>query len=798
MGESGDETDYTFNISKEKTSSSATTAPSNCYYNTWQDAPIAPTSTYPYLWMKVVKKTWNESTQSYDSGTASYARITGETGESAPIAYATPEKVTIPCNTDGSVASQITQFISFGMRVGSNDAINIRVDNPTSTPTGVSWSGTQANQGNLTISTSATASGMANGVTFKVTGAYGGKDYVSYVTVALIGTSKGNEGKGYKAVVTRNNFTESNWATYGTSGHSETWSDTSSIRGNCKTGDWFIVVGTATDTKNYHIATYQCTNDSGNLAGTCINHQITKDGQSYCFVFTSAFAKTDENGIVSAALSGYAYKYVGSERVALTGVTIRYGYILNDDDTYATTTTNNSGYFDAGDWFNGDDISTYGKNSPSIFAAIIIGGNIVHAEFITISEKGETGSRGKTGRFYYYAQEWSDDSSVSYAVTDAEAPYFLYNNNYWVFNPTSNGNYTMHQMGTPSSSSTNWKLMVTDFKFIITEAIFGAYAHFGSFIINGDWLISTKGKVYGDNVNGDSNVSGTIVGGGSFTVKAYTLFDSGYPSDDRLEAKVENGTKTISSSEMSKEIMQVSLDSNYVYRLSLSSSHSGTVYIRVRNDSYGSSQLIFLYGTSGTYTATFRVPTTATYIVEIYKSSGTGTATVWNTVVSRLLFSPNYCVDGNSGKSYQSSGVFSGFVKKKKITITTSNMNDYVYVTPFGNELLFERCGTCIELASGVDVSLSLPILSKYIASRYSEQQKDEIRSYIGTKIIIYNKSGSTLNITLNITSTSTYATSLGTGKCACYECSLASETVDGTTYENIKWTELSGGGSIL
>ena len=522
------------------------------------------------------------------------------------------------------------------------------------------------------------------------------------------------------------------------------------------------------------------------------------DGIDYEIVFDNAFAKVNENGVVTAALSGYAYKYVGSSRVALQGVTIRYGYKINDSDTYATTTTSNSGYFDAGDWFNGDDISTYGKNSPSIFAAIIIGGSVVHAEFVTISEKGETGSRGKTGRFYYYAQEWSDDSSISYSVTDAEAPYFFYNNNYWVFNPTANGSYTMHQMGTPSSSSANWKLMVTDFKFIITEAIFGAYAHFGSFIINGDWLISTKGKVYGDNVNGDSNVSGTIVGGGSFTVKAYTLFDSYYPSDDRLEAKVENDTKTISSSEMSKEIMQVSLSSNYVYRLSLSSSHSGSVYIRVRNDSYGSSQLIYLYGTSGTYTATFRVPTTETYIVEIYKSSGTGTATVWNTVVSRLLFSPNYCVDGNSGKSYQSSGVFSGFVKKKKITITTSNMNDYVDVTPFGNELLFERCGTCIELASGVDVNLSLPILSKYIASRYSEQQKDEIRSYIGTKIIIYNKSGSTLNITLNITSTATYATALGTGKCACYECSLASETVDGTTYENIKWTELSGGGSIL
>jgi hypothetical protein len=53
-------------------------------------------------------------------------------------------------------------------------------------------------------------------------------------------------------------------------------------------------------------------------------------------------------------------------------------------------------------------------------------------------------------------------------------------------------------MGTPSSSNENWKLMVTDFKFIITEAIFGSYAHFGSAIINGDWLLSTHGKRNGD------------------------------------------------------------------------------------------------------------------------------------------------------------------------------------------------------------------------------------------------------------------------------------------------------------
>lgn len=222
------------------------------------------------------------------------------------------------------------------------------------------------------------------------------------------------------------------------------------------------------------------------------------DAVTYGFVFTEAFAKADASKTITGNIKGYAYKYVGNTRTPLANTIIRYGYIIDDDGTYANTTTKSNGFFDAENWFNGDNIDDYAKGSPSIFAAIQIGGVIVHVEYITISLQGDTGGRGKTGRFYYYAQEWSDDSSVSYAVTDAEAPYFLYNNNYWVFNPTNNGTYTMSEMGAPSNSDENWIIMHTEFKFIITEAIFGSYAHFGSAIINGDWLLSTHGKRNGD------------------------------------------------------------------------------------------------------------------------------------------------------------------------------------------------------------------------------------------------------------------------------------------------------------
>lgn len=90
--------------------------------------------------------------------------------------------------------------------------------------------------------------------------------------------SQGIQGYGWVTSVSRTAFTEANWTTYGTVGHTENWSDTSSIRNNCRVGDIFTIVGTATDTGNAHVLFYRSTNASGNLAGTCIGHSIANRG----------------------------------------------------------------------------------------------------------------------------------------------------------------------------------------------------------------------------------------------------------------------------------------------------------------------------------------------------------------------------------------------------------------------------------------------------------------------------------------------------------------------------------------
>lgn len=99
----------------------------------------------------------------------------------------------------------------------------------------------------------------------------------------------GSSGYGIVAFLTRNNFTEANWNTYGTIGHDEGWTyqvvnadgtnngvQTSTIRNGCRIGDFFSISGMATDTGNTHRLIYVSTNASGNLAGTCVAHEVTK------------------------------------------------------------------------------------------------------------------------------------------------------------------------------------------------------------------------------------------------------------------------------------------------------------------------------------------------------------------------------------------------------------------------------------------------------------------------------------------------------------------------------------------
>ena len=525
VGESGDETDYTFNISKSLTSSNATTAPANCYYSSWQDAPVAPTSTYPYLWMKIVKKTWNESTQSYDSGTARYARITGEPGTSPYFADLNNELDAIQCKHDGSVITDQTVSTVISMWKGSSVEAFV-IDNIYRNGTKLTWDGN--NNGvwprvngstvSLEFTTSASIADIDdfkitihsyndNTVTrelhFTINGVRANAIYRlipshsqivkkrdgTYVPSGNVTCSVEKTENGSTSTPSSSEYTlekSVNGGSYTTYSATAASSITSDLKFRLKVG------GVVVDLETVPLVSDGNKGDTGESAPVafatpaqisipCYSNGNVK-AQKVTAVIFSLNVGTNTATVTSVS------NLTKPTGVVVTGV---FSNIVN----IKVETTATASRIRAGVTFT--VTGTYdGKTYSADVTVALIGSE--QGEQGEQGERGEQGARGKIGRFFYYAQEWSNSDTISYTVSDAEAPYFLYNYNYWVFNPTANGTYTMAEMGTPSANSANWQIMYSDFKYIITEAIFGNYAHFGSAIINGDWLLSTHGKRNGN------------------------------------------------------------------------------------------------------------------------------------------------------------------------------------------------------------------------------------------------------------------------------------------------------------
>lgn len=127
------------------------------------------------------------------------------------------------------------------------------------------------------------------------------------------------------------------------------------------------------------------------------------------------------------------------------------------------------------------------------------------------------GENGKDGKNYYYGGEWDTSRQDTFKATDFETPYFTVKKNVgtqqeteekWVYvgeNFGGENGWTITTISqnkcTPSggvpSDNGNWEIMVTDFKYLISEAIFSTFAKLGSGIFNGDWMMSQYGTING-------------------------------------------------------------------------------------------------------------------------------------------------------------------------------------------------------------------------------------------------------------------------------------------------------------
>ena len=162
--------------------------------------------------------------------------------------------------------------------------------------------------------------GTAVDTTKRVTGVYGNK-----------GTTGATGSQGYSLVanVVIDAFTESRWTTYGTINHEETWSSTSGIRNGCRIGDMFAIVGTATDTKNAHVAYYRSNTASGDLKGICISHTIIPRGATGATGSKGDKGDKGESDIKCYPLTGGSNQIVWSKLGTLTSAGDNSNFIIN-------------------------------------------------------------------------------------------------------------------------------------------------------------------------------------------------------------------------------------------------------------------------------------------------------------------------------------------------------------------------------------------------------------------------------------------------------------------------------------
>lgn len=305
------------------------------------------------------------------------------------------------------------------------------------------------------------------------------------------------------------------------------------------------------------------------------------DAETYEIVFTEAWASVSTDDKITARLRGYAYKVTGGTRTPLAGAKIRYGYIIDDDDTYADTTTDNEGYFSEDQWFDGDEYGSegYGKGSETIFAAIIVYNDVVCAQHILMVKEAEPGKQGptgptgpegptgpagpagpagSTGKMCYIAGPYS--SSVEYTSNSQQTVAVEVEGSsaetveLWYLTASTNVVNGVHIAPT-DSNQTVWEQALNDYNMIRTKYLFADFAQLGSFVVSKDFFFSqhgtlfafgdavavtssrTVGKVYLKTVNGKQVPYYAAGSNSSDDRPCYTFFNAADP----MAEDVQNG-----------------------------------------------------------------------------------------------------------------------------------------------------------------------------------------------------------------------------------------------------------------
>ncbi len=563
------------------------------------------------------------------------------------------------------------------------------------------------------------------------------------------------------------------------------------------------------------------------VANGALSVKDGKDGEdaiTYKISLAGSVFANDPNysgGKMHVNIKGKVYKVEGGNTTVFTSLTssmLDLYYIEKDGDVYNF----NTGEFSVGTGSNAGTFSTtlfnnQGWSEEEIFLAVLrVGGVEVARESIQIEIYGINGQsiKGDPGKMCYIAGEYdpafiyrsNDTQTVAVEVpvagsTDTEL---------YVLKADSNvdGDGVHHG----PSDSEYWEQGLNRYNLLRTKYLFTDFAKFGSGVVSGDWLFSARGTI-NDTIYNDGNTHGGVA--------AYMAFNGNDPLGSGI-IKVNDVTKTLAYNVANSGYfgsMTLTQGRDLVIKANGYRNDYSTnkVYLKLYqykiNATTGvgeyilAASLVWDSVTETEKTLTFTVMESGTYYLRVEhttsSSSGNGSSKVSNIVATEFGFAPSFAVDLLTGQTYQHSGLFTGFIRKSKTVITTSNINNYKRTDITADTVLdFDKCGSFIELSTGTQSYFAIPILSNYYASKYTEAQKDNMRAFVGTKLMVYNKTGATLNIHLNsyfsttdksstggVTSNST---AIGTGGFVILECKLRGDPVNGD--ENVYWEELGSG----
>jgi len=286
----------------------------------------------------------------------------GDRGDPGPVSVAVGTTTTGSPGTNASVYNSGTQsdlVLDFTIPRGNTGAQGLKGDK-----------GDRGDPGPTTITVGTTTTG-AEGSSASVVNSGTSQDLILDFSIPRGNTGSpgpvGDPGvKGessFAASVTRDNFTASQWNTYGTVGHTENWSNTESIRGNCRTGDVFTVVGTATDTKDGYILWYRCTTASGNLAGICLSKSVITRGQSGVDGDSAGFGTPTATATTLSAGSQATVSVTSSGTDKAKVFNFEFGIPKGADGSGSTVDW--SKIFRIGDFISSHDIGSFNTNSET-------------------------------------------------------------------------------------------------------------------------------------------------------------------------------------------------------------------------------------------------------------------------------------------------------------------------------------------------------------------------------------------------------------------------------------------------